>query len=131
MASGFSKDEQLVLGIGVYETPINTMLTKAVQWDSIMIAVQYLSYSLREKSYMSVGRNVAYTKPLFNESNGFKSHLHISSGDDDLFVQEATSKTNTSIVINKESQTLSKCSESWSSFIRQKSRHLTKHSDKS
>jgi biofilm PGA synthesis N-glycosyltransferase PgaC len=125
MVSGFSKEKQLVLGIGMYEAGENKLLSKVVQWDSLMIAVQYLSYSLRRKPYMSVGRNVAYTKTLFNQCKGFNSHLHISSGDDDLFVQEAVSKTDTSIIINKESQTMSKPSETWFSFIQQKSRHFT------
>jgi glycosyltransferase involved in cell wall biosynthesis len=125
MVSGFKDETQLVLGIGLYESNNNKLLSKVIQWDTLMVAVQYLSYSLRKRTYMSVGRNVAYTKSLFTQVNGFDSHLDISSGDDDLFVKEAQLQTNTSIIIERDSQTISLPNKSWSSYINQKSRHFS------
>lgn len=125
MSSGFTEKNELVLGIGVYDAGNSKLLSKIVQWDSLMIAIQYLSYSLRDKTYMSVGRNVGYTKNLFLKAEGFNSHLNVSSGDDDLFVQDAESKTLTSIIVTPESHTHSPASRSWKAFFKQKSRHFT------
>ncbi len=44
---------------------------------------------------MGVGRNLAYHKSEFYKTNGFIKHIHIRSGDDDLFIQEASSSKNT------------------------------------
>ena len=41
---------------------------------------------------MGVGRNLAYTNKVFYNTSGFKSHYHILSGDDDLFINEAVNK---------------------------------------
>ena len=56
---------------------------------------------------MGVGRNLAYKKSLFFENKGFASHLHIPSGDDDLFIREVANKHNTTIVVDKSSHTTS------------------------
>ena len=38
---------------------------------------------------MGIGRNLCYTKTLFFANKGFASHMHVMSGDDDLFVCQA------------------------------------------
>lgn len=125
MSEGFMKEKSLVLGVSLYENKKASFLEKFIKMDAIFIAIQYLSYALRGRTYMSVGRNVAYTKTLFNNSQGFQKHLDIASGDDDLFVQQAATSHNTSIVIHPESQTLSLPNDTWKSFINQKVRHLS------
>ncbi|MFT6716168.1 MAG: biofilm PGA synthesis N-glycosyltransferase PgaC [Saprospiraceae bacterium] len=125
MASGFSDENQLVLGIGTYKSSGNKLLSTIIQWDSLMVAIQYLSYALQGNTYMSVGRNVAYTKSLFYAVSGFNSHMDISSGDDDLFVQEVKGNTKASIIINPSAHTQSVSCESWQSYLKQKSRHFT------
>jgi hypothetical protein len=57
--------------------------------------------------------------------SGFKSHYHIESGDDDLFINQVAKSKNTEIVFSSNSITLSKAKTSWSSWIRQKRRHHT------
>ena len=63
----------------------------------MMIALQYFSYALCGLPYMGVGRNLAYKRSLFYTGNGFSNHYHLASGDDDLFVNEHATKTNTAI----------------------------------
>ena len=74
---------------------------------------------------MGVGRNLAYKKSLFFENKGFATHLHLPSGDDDLFIKEVSTPTNTAISSIISSHTLSEPKGSWKSWIRQKSRHLS------
>jgi poly-beta-1,6-N-acetyl-D-glucosamine synthase len=72
---------------------------------------------------MGVGRNLAYKKELFFKMKGFASHVHINSGDDDLFVNEACTKTNT--VISIETHTTSRVTRSFAVWAQQKARHFT------
>jgi poly-beta-1,6-N-acetyl-D-glucosamine synthase len=72
---------------------------------------------------MGVGRNMAYTKSLFFKGKGFASHMHILSGDDDLFVNQNATRTNTVIEIHPEAQVWSEPKRSFASYYRQKLRH--------
>ena len=96
-----------------------------MSFDTFQVALQYLSYALSGFPYMGVGRNLAYKKSLFFENKGFASHLHIPSGDDDLFIQEIVSKRNVSIEISDSSHTTSEVLENWQEWIYQKRRHLS------
>ena len=74
---------------------------------------------------MGVGRNLAYTKPVFNSVNGFKSHYALPSGDDDLFIQEAAKKSNYTVNLDPSSYCYSAAAPNWGRWIRQKSRHYS------
>ena len=74
---------------------------------------------------MGVGRNMAYKKSLFYKNKGFASHLNIQSGDDDLFISEASSKTNTKIEIHPNSITVSEPNTSLKRWFNQKQRHIS------
>jgi len=73
---------------------------------------------------MGVGRNLAYTRKLFYAQRGFVPHMHIAMGDDDLFVNAAANKYNTSCVFTKESFTVSEPETTFSNWFAQKRRHL-------
>ena len=81
MAQHFS-NKTIVLGYGAYEKH-KGLLNKLVRFDTFQVAMQYLSYALIGKTYMGVGRNLAYKKSLFFDNKGFATHLHLPSGDDD------------------------------------------------
>ena len=124
MSSGFSSKKEIVLGYGGYEKR-KGFLNKLVRFDTLQIALQYFSFALISKTYMGVGRNLAYKKSLFFENKGFASHLHIPSGDDDLFIREVANKHNTTIVVDKSSHTTSEPKTSYLSWIKQKTRHFS------
>src|SRR5690606_10624268 len=70
-----------------------------------------------------VGRNMAYSEDLFFKGKGFASHMHIPSGDDDLFVNQNATKQNTTICIHPDAQVWSEPKTSYSSYSLQKARH--------
>jgi glycosyltransferase involved in cell wall biosynthesis len=124
MAGGFSPEKKIVLGYGAYEKQ-KGLLNKLIRFDTFMIALNYLSASIKHKAYMGVGRNLAYTKELFFEQKGFSNHYHINSGDDDLFVNYAANATNTNFCVSKEAITYSKPKKTFKQWNIQKGRHLT------
>ncbi len=124
MAQGFSNNKMLVLGAGPYQYR-KGFLNKLIRYDAIIIAIQYLAYAKAKIPYMGVGRNLGYTKELYDSVRGFKSHYHIPSGDDDLFVNEASNRKNTSVIFHEEAITLSTPKDSYQAWKEQKSRHFT------
>jgi cellulose synthase/poly-beta-1,6-N-acetylglucosamine synthase-like glycosyltransferase len=124
MASKFSDKKQIVLGYGPY-VQHKGLLNKIIRFDTAMIGMSYFSLAMARVPYMGVGRNFAYTKTVFNSVNGFKSHYSISSGDDDLFVQEAARKRNYTVQLKEESFCYSEPKKTWNDWITQKSRHYS------
>jgi cellulose synthase/poly-beta-1,6-N-acetylglucosamine synthase-like glycosyltransferase len=113
---------QIVLGFGGYSES-KGFLNKLIHYDTLMIALQYFSFARSGMPYMGVGRNLAYRKSLFIEKKGFVNHLNISSGDDDLFVNQNATRKNTRIEFAQESHTLSEPKTDMESWIYQKRRH--------
>ncbi|MFI5151266.1 MAG: glycosyltransferase, partial [Bacteroidia bacterium] len=85
----------------------------------------YLAFSLAGRTYMGVGRNLAYKKELFFRHKGFASHYQIESGDDDLFVNQAATRTNVAVEIDSNSFTWTRTKRSMKEWFRQKKRHVT------
>ncbi|RNL54640.1 glycosyltransferase [Pedobacter jejuensis] len=118
-------DEQteIVLGYSPY-LKRRSLLNALIRFETFFTAVNYLSFALKGMPYMGVGRNLAYKKSLFFKNKGFAAHMHIPSGDDDLFVNAHATARNTAIRINKESQVWSEPNKTWAGYLRQKKRHF-------
>ena len=130
MQSNFLNQTDIVLGYGAY-SPQKGLLNKWIRTDTAYIAMQYLGFALIKKPYLGVGRNMAYRKDLFFKNKGFASHLHIASGDDDLFVNETSNEYNTSVELHPESFTYSAPEPTWRRWVLQKRRHIkTSHAYK-
>jgi glycosyltransferase involved in cell wall biosynthesis len=124
MQNGFDEGIEIVLGYGPLDKK-KGFFNKMVRWETFHTALQYLSYAQSGMAYMGVGRNLSYKKTVFFRHKGFSAHNHVPGGDDDLFINKATTKTNTAIVIDKEAFTLSNPPSSWKYWFRQKNRHYT------
>lgn len=124
MQEGFVDNIEIVLGYGALHKK-KGFFNKMVRWETFHTALQYLSYTQAGKAYMGVGRNLSYKKSVFFRHKGFSAHNHVPGGDDDLFINKASTKNNTAIVIEKEAFTLSEPPTSWRQWIKQKSRHYT------
>lgn len=123
MAARFTGQTEIVLGYSPYEKTGN-FLNPLIRFETIKTAINYLSSALLGDPYMGVGRNLAYTKTLFFKSKGFGSHMHILSGDDDMFVNQNGTPYNTAIEIHHESFTYSDAKTTFGSLYRQKRRHM-------
>jgi len=63
MQSAFSGKTEIVLGYGSY-APQPGLLNRLIRFDTLMVAVQYMSNAMIGMPYMGVGRNLAYRKSL-------------------------------------------------------------------
>ncbi|SFU62364.1 Glycosyltransferase, catalytic subunit of cellulose synthase and poly-beta-1,6-N-acetylglucosamine synthase [Pustulibacterium marinum] len=125
MASNFNKEKTIVLGYGGYKKIKNSLANALTRFETVFAAMQYFSFAKIGMPYMGVGRNLAYHKNEFNKTSGFISHMHIRSGDDDLFVNEAATAKNTSICFNEEAFTYSTSKKSLKAWFTQKRRHVS------
>ena len=122
MMHGQTAKKEIVVAYGKYEKQ-NSTLNTFIRFDAFFIAVQFLGNALKGNTYMGVGRNLSYKRELFFGAKGFASHMHILSGDDDLFINEVATKSNVAVVINKDAFTVSLPKQTWKEWFRQKKRH--------
>ena len=123
MARNFTYSD-IVLGYGEYKRE-GGLLNKFIRFDTFNVAQQYFSFALVGQTYMGVGRNLAYKKSLFFDNKGFASHIHIPSGDDDLFIQEIAPKSAVTIEMSEDTHTTSEVMQSWKEWTYQKRRHIS------
>ena len=125
MSSQFTVEKTIVLGYGAYEKIGGSFLNKIIRFETLLTAMQYFSWAKLGKPYMGIGRNLAYKREEFFKVRGFMDHMKIRSGDDDLFVNQAAEKKNTTICFLPDSFTYSKPKTSFKEWFAQKRRHVS------
>lgn len=125
MSAHFEHNKSIILGYGGYIKQKMSLLNKLIRYETLFTAIQYFSYARLGYPYMGVGRNLAYTSHEFYAQNGFATHLHIRSGDDDLFVNQAATSENTALCFEGSSFTRSIPDSSFKNWLEQKRRHVS------
>lgn len=123
MASKLSGNTEIVLGYSPYERR-KGLLNKIIRYETVFTALHYIGYAMVKKAYMGVGRNLAYTRNVYDRNNGFASHSHVPAGDDDLFVQQASNAQNTAVCLSPESFCYSIPKKTFKEWRQQKRRHM-------
>ena len=124
MTSRVSDEKDIVIGFSPYKKQPG-LLNWFIRCETFYSAVQYLSFSLAGVTYMGVGRNILYKRALFFANKGFYRHKNIYGGDDDIFLNEASTSSNTAISIEEDSFVYSIPKTTWKSWLRQKQRHMS------
>ncbi|MBC7524240.1 MAG: glycosyltransferase [Flavobacterium sp.] len=125
MSSNFTQQKTIILGYGAYLKIKNSFLNKIIRFETLFTATQYFAWTKLGKPYMGVGRNMAYKREEFFKTNGFIEHMKIRSGDDDLFINQASYSKNTTICFTADSFTMSKPKTSYKDWFTQKRRHIS------
>ena len=66
-------------------------------YDQLLFSIRYLSFALINRPYMGVSSNMAYRKELFFKQKGYSKYLNLQRGEDDLFINQIVTKTNTRV----------------------------------
>jgi biofilm PGA synthesis N-glycosyltransferase PgaC len=123
MAASFKPGTQIVLGYSPYSRTRN-LLNLFIRFETLKTAINYLSAALNGNTYMGIGRNLAYTKSLFFGAKGFAAHMHVMSGDDDLFVNQNATVDNTEVQIHPDTFVYTDAKTTLGGWFRQKKRHM-------
>ncbi len=123
MVANFEPGKEIILGYSPYNRTKN-FINPLIRFETIKTAINYFSSASKGNAYMGVGRNLAYTKSLFFSNKGFASHMHVLSGDDDIFVNQNSTRTNVAIEMHPDAYMYSIPKTSFSSWFNQKRRHF-------
>ena len=119
-----STGHDLVLGYSPYKHA-KGLLNIMVRFETVMTGIQYLSWAMKGRPYMGVGRNMLYARKLFLQANPYKKHHGIPYGDDDLWVQQASNVAAVNVNFEKAAHVYSDPPTSWRGWFNQKHRHLS------
>jgi cellulose synthase/poly-beta-1,6-N-acetylglucosamine synthase-like glycosyltransferase len=124
MTNRFNEPTKIVLGFSPYYK-VPGLLNAFIRFESVLTGIQLTGMALLGRPYMGVGRNLAYRKEMFLKAKGFNSHLGVTGGDDDLFVNQHATRENTAVSVGSDALVFSKPKETWKEFLHQKFRHLS------
>lgn len=124
MASAFDEESEIVLGYSPY-LKTSGLLNTFIRFETLLTGIQFIGMARMGFPYMGVGRNLAYRKSFFQESNGFNGFMDVTGGDDDLWVNRNAGGTNTRVRSGADSLVWSLPKTTWRSFLDQKFRHLS------
>lgn len=127
MTQGAGTAWDVVVGISLPQTSDSmTFLARMQRLEAWRLAQRAVGAVDAGHPYLAFGRNLAFTRDMWDRVGGFDAHHDVPSGDDDLWLQEAVkcgarvaSKTSQS------AQTTSEWPATWRLWRRQKTRHFT------
>ena len=122
MARNFVPGTEMVLGYGCFGCKKQSGDSYRMM-DRLAWALRYLSYAIKGRPYMGSGVNLAYRKALFFEHKGFSDHLNLHFGDDDLFVNKVSTRTNTRVELSPESRVEELFDDNRQAWVEQKLRY--------
>jgi len=96
-----------------------------IQLDKLLSTIQSFSYTKLGSSYMADGKNLAYKKSEFYKVNGFINHMRIDSGHHDLFIRDASTSLNTTIVVSPNSFIIYEAPNTLKKWFTQKKNQLS------
>ncbi len=100
MAAAFDEAD-IVLGYCGMEVG-RTTCNRIIRASITACAARWISAALRGKPYRGAIRNMAFTKGVYFDNNGF-NHLNLNIGEDDLFIQQIVSENRTAVVLEPDS----------------------------
>ena len=124
IANKFSEGNDVIIGFGGYQQE-KSFLNFLIRTDTNINAVDFLSATSLGIPYMAVGRNFAYKKSLFFKHKGFAKHMHLKSGDDDLFLNQVASSCKVGYLFTEGANTFSIPKKSFAAWFTQKNRHVS------
>jgi len=124
MSGRLSSNTSCVLGYSPYFKS-SGFLNDIIQFETFQTASLYMSRAIIQKAYMSVGRNVMYSKSLFLEYENFDNEKHLTSGDDDLLIQNIKDKNQIDVNLDPRSFVFSQPKTDFKSWWNQKLRHYS------
>ena len=113
--------------VGLSLPPKGTTLLRRLQrLEARRVAQKAVGAVMAGRPYLGFGRNMAFTRGVWDRVGGMKGHDHLPSGDDDLWLQAAAKHgARVSANVNRNAQTQSEWPSSWAAWRRQKTRHFS------
>lgn len=119
MQANFTENTDLVLGYVPF--PVGASFSSLlVRFDHFMTALYSLSFAIKGKAFSGYGQNMAFTKTTFFAGKGYASHMHLTYGETDFFINQHATRKNTRVEINPGSHVLTDKKQSYAQFVKDK-----------
>lgn len=82
--------------------------------------MNYMGLALSGHPYRGDGRNIAFKKDLFFKVGGFTKHYNLPLGEDDIFIRNVSTASNTTVSLTPESFLSSDAKHTYKEWKRQK-----------
>ena len=119
LARNFSEKKEVVLCFCTY-TKQKGLFKFLLQYDNLTTAMNYMGLALSGHPYRGDGRNIAFKKDLFFKVGGFTKHYNLPLGEDDIFIRNVSTATNTTVSLTPESFLSSDAKHTYKEWKRQK-----------
>ena len=80
--------DTVLIGSSLYADP-HGLLQRLAGYETWTANIAMLAAAQHGSAYMAVGRNLSYSASVYERVGGYRAHVDLLSGDDDLFVQAA------------------------------------------
>lgn len=101
----FTPETGVVIGYSHYRYKKDKGLGRGYRvFDTVTMGAQYLCSAIKGHPYRGTCDNLAYRKKLFFDNNGFAKSMDLRWGDDDVFLSEIATGSNTRVELDAESQ---------------------------
>ena len=118
-ARNLSEKKEVVLGFCTY-TKQKGLFKFLLQYDNLTTAMNYMGLALSGHPYRGDGRNIAFKKDLFFKVGGFTKHYNLPLGEDDIFIRNVSTASNTTVSLTPESFLSSDAKHTYKEWKRQK-----------
>ncbi len=127
MVRYFEPDVGLVAGFSPLQAQKNEFWPKIFELDSLVNGAVAAASFGHQSGMTCTGRNLAYTRDVYQKIGGFEGLYHSLSGDDDLFLFKLQQKSQKKIryAIAPESIVPAKTVSGLGDFLQQKRRHIS------
>jgi glycosyltransferase involved in cell wall biosynthesis len=99
MSETLSDNKKIVLGYHALASKIS-LLNAFVRFDTFFYTLRYLRAALSGQAFTADSKNLTFDRSLFYETKGITKFYNVNTGDEDMFVNKATTVTNTAIEIH-------------------------------
>ena len=119
MQANFTENTELVLGYAPFPAGA-TFSTLLSRFDHFMTALYSLSFAIKGRAFSGYGQNISFTKTTFFAGKGYASHMHLTYGETDFFINQHATPKNTRVEINPASHVFTDKKQSYAQFVKDK-----------
>lgn len=104
MMRNFTPETEVVLGYAAPDKNGDTQWGRRRRaFDFTAAGITWLSAAIAGRPYRGTGYNIAYRRDLFFRNKGFSRSLNMHYGDDDIFIDEIATGSNTAVELSSDS----------------------------
>lgn len=101
MAQHFANGKDVVIGHASYSPADDKAFgTRSRAFNAAVDATTHLAAAIGAHPYRGFDANIAYSRKLFFDNRGFSNSLNLKFGDDDIFISEIATPSNTAVELS-------------------------------